>query len=90
MWFITLVKFRRAPTKADTDGMNRRWADAAKWGIKRHEIYWTLGRYDAVVVSEAPDEKAAMRFAIDAAGSGFTASETMVAVSREEAVSWLK
>jgi len=90
MWFITLVKFRRQPTKADTEAMNKRWAEAAKWGIKRHEAYWTLGRYDAVFVTEAPDEKTAMRFAIEASGSGLAASETMVAVSRDEAVSWLK
>lgn len=84
-----MVKFRRKPTKADTDSMSAYWAEGAKWGVKPHMSLWTLGRYDAVFISEAPDEKTAMKFALGAP-TDLGATETMVAVSRDEAVSWLK
>ncbi len=89
MWFITLVKFRRKPTKGDLEAMNSYWTEAEKWGVKRHSAFWTLGRYDAVIITEAPDEKTAMKFALWTP-SDLGATETMVAVSREEAASWLK
>ncbi len=90
MWFITLVKFRRKPTKADSEAQDKRMAEAAKWGVKVHMNFWTLGRYDAVWVTEAPDEKTAMKVAMWAPGGDAVATETLVAVSRDEAVSWLK
>ncbi len=49
--------------------------------------YWTLGRYDAVVVFEAKSEKEAMKMSI--ALSEWVATETLVAISREEAVKLL-
>jgi len=33
-------------------------------GHKHAELYWTLGRYDAVVVLEAPSEKEVMKMSI--------------------------
>jgi uncharacterized protein with GYD domain len=46
--------------------------------------YWTLGRYDSITIIEGPDEKAAMRAAL---GWGdLIATETLVAVTREEAI----
>ena len=89
MWFITLVKFKRQPSKEDVQQMNARWAEWEKHGVKRHSAFWTLGRYDAVFITEAPDEKTAMKFAMDAAKQGIAATETMVAVSRDEAAGWV-
>jgi uncharacterized protein with GYD domain len=34
-------------------------------GITIHDVYVTFGRYDGVVVFEAPDSKKAMSFAVD-------------------------
>ena len=91
MWFVTLVKFKHQPTKADTDKMTAYWAEGEKkWGVKRHMGFYTLGRYDAVFVSEAPDEKTAMKFALWSPNAENVATETLVAVDRNEAVSWLK
>jgi len=81
--YIALTKFRKKPTK-----------DMIKWnlelmekdrqkGINVRQIYWTLGRYDAVVVLDAPDEKAVMKSSI-ARGDNF-AQETLVAITAEEA-----
>lgn len=81
MQFITLVKFRRRLTKEEVENTPKR-VEAA--GVKVSAAYWCLGRYDAVVVSEAPDAGTVMK-----AFSGLldTAStETLVAIPREEAV----
>ena len=89
MWFVTLVKFRRKPNKEDVEKMNSYWTEAEKWGVKRHHAFWTLGRYDAVFITEAPDEKTAMKLAMGSP-TDLGATETMVALSRDEVVSWLK
>lgn len=33
--------------------------------VKTHSIHWTLGRYDLVIYSEAPDEEAVYAAAFD-------------------------
>lgn len=53
-----------------------------KEGFKFHGIYWTLGKFDAVAVYEAPSEKIAMKAAIVRAD--LMDIETLVAVPREE------
>ncbi len=88
MWFVTLVKWRRKPTKHDADAMTAYWAEAEKSGVKRHNVFWTLGRFDAVIITEAPDEKTAMKFALNTP-TDLGATETLVAVSREEAIKML-
>jgi uncharacterized protein with GYD domain len=47
-------------------------------------IYYTLGRYDVVVIFEAPDEKIAMKMAMSI--GDIESTETLVAVPREEAM----
>jgi uncharacterized protein with GYD domain len=85
MWFVTLVKWRRKPNKHDTEAMTAYWAEAEKMGVKRHMSFWTLGRYDAVFVTEAPDEKTVMKLFVNTP-TDLGSSETLVAVSREEAI----
>lgn len=84
MIFITLARFRKKPTKEMLDEIQKRMEKAAEQGQKFLSVYWTLGRYDIVVTYEAPDEKAAMKGALNF--SEFVSTETMVAVPREEAV----
>ena len=57
-----------------------------KQGIKMN-VYWTLGRYDAVTIIEAPTEKDAMKTLL--LWQDEVATETMVAVPREEAIKLL-
>ncbi|MDD1673497.1 MAG: GYD domain-containing protein [Methanomicrobiales archaeon] len=45
-------------------------------------IYWTLGMYDTVVLFEAPNEKVAMKMALNRADR--MDIETLVAVSAED------
>ncbi len=85
MIFISLGKFREKPTKAMTDEVTKMTADMAKKeGIRILSFYWTLGRFDTVVTMEAPDEKAAMK--MNMMVSDFVATQTMVAIPREEAI----
>ncbi len=87
MWFITLYKFRKRPTKADIEHSNRTFKKAAKEGVKTFGVWWTLGRFDAVRVFEAKNAKQAMALGLDLPAAS---SETLVAISRNEAVKLLK
>ena len=84
MLFIVLVKFKHKPSKADIAASEKELERRAKFGVKTIGLYWTLGRYDAVSIVEAPDEKAAMKAA--SGSPDFVATETMVALKREDAV----
>ena len=50
----------------------------APQGIKIHDVYVTLGRYDGVIVFEAPDPKTAMNFTME---TGFATDYTMETLS---------
>jgi uncharacterized protein with GYD domain len=58
-----------------------------KKGINILGFYWTLGRYDGIVIFEAPSEKDAMKLAFDVKDEA--TMETMVAIPREEALKLL-
>jgi uncharacterized protein with GYD domain len=83
MIFISLGKFRKKPTKEATAEVSELMKGMTKEGIKFLGFYWTLGRYDTVVIMEAPDEKTAMKANMKV--SDIVSTETMVAVTREEA-----
>jgi len=53
-------------------------------GITIHDIYFTFGRYDGVIIFDAPDAKTAMNFVME---TGFTtdyAVETLTAIPAKE------
>lgn len=81
--YICLMKFRKKPTR-EMISQNLEWIEKdKKMGVKIDAIYWTLGRYDAVVIFDAPDEKTAMRMGLERAEN--LSAETMVAIPAEEA-----
>jgi uncharacterized protein with GYD domain len=85
MIFILLLKFKKKVTKDVIDQLNQSRDALGKAGGKILGTYWTLGRYDTVTIVEAKDEKAYMKMVLG--GDLELASyETMVAVTREEAV----
>ena len=84
MIFVNLGRFRKKPAKDMTDEAGRLVKQMATEGIKVLSWYWTLGRYDTLVIAEAPDEKAFMKAMLRL--GDIVATETMVAVTREEAV----
>jgi uncharacterized protein with GYD domain len=89
MWFITLLKLKKAPSPEEAEQMNKMMMDAAeKMGVKIHQGFMTLGAYDSVWITEAPDISGPMRMSM--MGIDSASSETLVAVSYEEAMSWMK
>ena len=84
--FISLVKWKQVPKKEPIEQATKRIEDLEKQGIKM-SIYWTLGRYDAVTIIEAPTEKDAMKTLL--LWQDMVDTETMVAIPREEAIKLL-
>ena len=87
MIFVGLSKFRKKPDKKDIGDTTKIIADWKAKGVNMLNWYWTLGRYDAVVVLEAPSEKEVMKMSI--ALSEWVKTETLVAIPRAEAVKLL-
>jgi len=88
MIFITLARFKGKPTKESIAQSTKLLGQAVKEGAKFLGMYWTLGRYDAILITEASDEKAFMK-AIMRWGD-LVSTETLVALPREEAVKLLE
>jgi len=83
MYFITLLKFKKKPTKDSIAENLKNIEMEQKDGVKLLGTYWTLGRYDAVGIYEAPNETVAMKAQVRR-GDIFSA-ETLVAIPAEEA-----
>ena len=82
MLFIALAKFKKKLSKeVIAENMLDIEADT-KGQVRYLGIYWTLGRYDTVVLFEAPNEKVAMNMALKRADR--MDIETLVAVPAEE------
>jgi len=84
MIFISLCKVRKKLTKESVAEATKVIQRATEEGVKFLNIYYTLGRYDVVVIYEAPDEKTAMKMAMSI--GDLESTETLVAVPREEAM----
>jgi uncharacterized protein with GYD domain len=52
--------------------------------VKVREMYWTLGRYDVVVVAEAPDDETIIRLTLGLGMLGNVTTETLRAFSAQE------
>ena len=87
MIFISLGKMRKKPDKELAGRATKMVEEFKKKGIKILNWYWTLGRYDTVLIIEAASEKEALKSSIEA--SEFVATETLVAIPREEAIELL-
>lgn len=83
MFFVTLGRLRAKPSKEFLEMADSVMKNPPP-GVKIHNVFWTLGRYDVVIVHEAPSEKEAMKMGIQFVDH--LASETLVAITREEAL----
>jgi len=86
--FITLAKFRGKPTKKSVAQADKLFEKAVKEGAKILGMYWTLGRYDSIVIIEGRDEKVAMKTL--ARFGDMVSTETLLAIPREEAIKLLE
>jgi len=83
MLFIALAKFKKNLTKEVIAENMKDIEDDMKGEVKYLGIYWTLGKYDTVVMFEAPNEKVAMNVVLKRADR--MDIETLVAVPADEA-----
>ena len=85
MIFVSLNRFRGKATKEDIERTNKVLAGEPK--VKVLAFYWTFGRYDSILILEAPNENTVMKILLQV--GDYVATETMVAIPREEAIKLL-
>lgn len=85
--YISLVSWTEKGIAAFADTVDRSEAGkqlASKFGGALKEIYWCLGPYDIVAVSEAPDDESATAFALALGAEGNVRTTTMRAFAADE------
>lgn len=85
--YISLINWTEKGAASFSDTVDRAEAGkqlAAKFGGSLKEIYWTIGPYDIVAVSEAPDDESATAFALTLGAQGNVRTTTMRAFSGDE------
>jgi uncharacterized protein with GYD domain len=85
--YISLINWTEKGVAAFKDTVDRAEAGqalAGTFGGSLKEIYWTLGPYDIVAVSEAPDDETATAFALALASQGNVRTTTMRAFNSGE------
>ena len=85
--FVSLVKYTQQGIAKIKESPSR--LDAAKKaaegvGGKIHAWYLTMGRYDAVLISEFPSDEAAAKFVLSSAALGNITTETLKAFTDVE------
>jgi uncharacterized protein with GYD domain len=85
--YVSLINWTDQGIRAFKDTVDRAEAGqqlAGSFGGSLKEIYWTIGPYDIVVVSEAPDDETATAFALALSAQGNVRTTTMRAFGAEE------
>jgi uncharacterized protein with GYD domain len=87
--YVTLIHYTEQGVKTFKDLKSRleetRRAGESV-GAKLNAFYLTMGQYDAVVISEAPDDATVAKLALAAAGRGNVRTETLRAFNEDEAM----
>ncbi len=88
MTFIILMKFTDQGIRNVKETVERAksFVEAAesKFGAKTKELYWTLGEYDLVGISDVPDEETATALALSLGALGNVRTLSMRAFNAEE------
>jgi uncharacterized protein with GYD domain len=88
--YVTLIHYTEQGVKTFQDlprRLEETRAAGEPVGAKLIAFYLTMGQYDAVVLSEAPDDQTVAKLALAAAGRGNVRTETMRAFTEDEAKS---
>jgi len=80
MLFITLL----SPKGKGVDAVKYLKSLKETGNVKIQDIFFTFGRYDGIIIFEAPNEKEAMKFVMETGFSTQYTMETLVAVSAKE------
>jgi len=84
---IVLVKFKKSANEVAKYG-SKVLKNIPKY-IKVKTSYWTMGRYDAVWIVEAPNEEKLFEWFLKAGRIDIAETETMIALTREKAMKML-
>jgi uncharacterized protein with GYD domain len=85
--YISLINWTEKGVTEFRDTVDRAEAGktlAGKFGGTLKEIYWTIGPYDVVAISEAPDDESATAFALSLGSQGRVRTTTMRAFNADE------
>lgn len=85
--YISLLKFTEQGAKQikKSTARAREFKDlAAKAGVKVEGQYWTVGRFDGVLILDAPDEQRALRLLADLSALGNVRTQTMSAFTDQQ------
>jgi uncharacterized protein with GYD domain len=85
--YITLIRYtqqgaakiKESPARLDAA---KKAAEAA--GGKIHAWYLTMGKYDAVIISEFPNDEASAKFMLSTGSMGNIATQTLKAFTESE------
>jgi uncharacterized protein with GYD domain len=85
--YISLISFAQKGIENIKESPAR--LDAAKrlyksMGAELKQFYLTLGRYDAIVIAEAPDDETAAKVALALGSAGNVRTETLRAFTEDE------
>ncbi|MBS1135047.1 MAG: hypothetical protein H6R02_2188 [Burkholderiaceae bacterium] len=85
--YVVLVNYTEQGIRNVKDTTKR--ADAVrdlakKFGATVREFYWTMGKYDLVVIFDAPDDAAMTALSLTIAQAGNVRTQTMRAFLRDE------
>lgn len=73
------AKIKESPSRLDAA---RKAAQAA--GGKVHSWFLTMGKYDAVIISEFPNDEVAAKFLLGTASQGNVSTQTLKAFTEDE------
>ena len=82
--YVVLVNFTDQGIRTVKDTVKRAAAFtdvAKKFGVTTKEVFWTQGRYDIVIIVEAPDEPSAMAASLSLSALGNVRTESLRAFS---------
>jgi len=85
--YISLIKYTRQGISTIKEGPNRLDANKEilnRYGSELTASYLTMGRYDIVTISEAPDDAAAAKVALTVGSAGNVTTETLRAFTEDE------
>ena len=85
--YVCLIQFKDQGIRNIQDTVKRgdaAIAEAKRMGMKIVEEYWTMGAYDAVVITEAPDDETMSAFILKMGSLGNINGQTLRAFRRNE------
>ncbi len=80
MLFVTLF----SPKGKGIDAVKHLKRLRDKENIKIRDVFFTFGRYDGILIFEAPNERAAMKFVMETGFATEYAVETLIAIPARE------